>query len=96
MSRPFVSLAVLVSVCSSSRGLGLLGVALTFTTSSAFHFSESGTRRTVRTRIAGPPLIVGHDTVDIMTELGISKTEIDALIADGVVLQSTLRQERAL
>jgi hypothetical protein len=31
-----------------------------------------------------------------MTELGIGKTEIDALIADGVVLQSTLRQERAL
>jgi hypothetical protein len=39
---------------------------------------------------------VGHDTVDIMTELGIDQSEIDALIADGVVLQSTLRQERAL
>jgi crotonobetainyl-CoA:carnitine CoA-transferase CaiB-like acyl-CoA transferase len=48
------------------------------------------------TRIAGPPLVVGHDTVDIMSEIGIGETEIDALIADGVVLQSTLRQDRAL
>ena len=48
------------------------------------------------TRIAGPPLIVGHDTVDIMSEIGFEQSDIDALIADGVVLQSTLRQERAL
>ena len=60
------------------------------------HFAHTWTFSETPTRIAGPPLIVGHDTVDIMTELGISKTEIDALIADGVVLQSTLRQERAL
>ena len=48
------------------------------------------------TRIAGPPLSVGHDTVDIMSEIGFEQSDIDALIADGVVLQSTLRQERAL
>jgi crotonobetainyl-CoA:carnitine CoA-transferase CaiB-like acyl-CoA transferase len=48
------------------------------------------------TRIAGPPLIVGHDTVDIMNELGIRQSEIESLLEDGVVLQSTLRQERAL
>jgi crotonobetainyl-CoA:carnitine CoA-transferase CaiB-like acyl-CoA transferase len=60
------------------------------------HFAHMWTFSDTPTRIAGPPLIVGHDTVDIMTELGIGKTEIDALIADGVVLQSTLRQERAL
>jgi len=48
------------------------------------------------TRIAGPPLIVGHDTVDIMSEIGFAQGDIDSLLADGVVLQSTLRQERAL
>ena len=48
------------------------------------------------TRIAGPPLIVGHDTVDIMSEIGFAQSDIDSLLADGVVLQSTLRQERAL
>ncbi len=48
------------------------------------------------TRIAGPPLIVGHDTVDIMSEIGYAQSDIDSLLADGVVLQSTLRQERAL
>jgi crotonobetainyl-CoA:carnitine CoA-transferase CaiB-like acyl-CoA transferase len=60
------------------------------------HFAHMWTFSETPTRIAGPPLIVGHDTVDIMTELGINQSEIDALIADGVVLQSTLRQERAL
>lgn len=48
------------------------------------------------TRIAGPPLIVGHDTVDIMSEIGFAQGDIDSLLADGVILQSTLRQERAL
>ena len=48
------------------------------------------------TRIAGPPLIVGHDTVDIMSEIGYAQSDIDSLLVDGVVLQSTLRQERAL
>ncbi|MBJ7307267.1 MAG: CoA transferase [Acidimicrobiia bacterium] len=48
------------------------------------------------TRIAGPPLIVGHDTVDIMSEIGFAQGDIDSLLADGIVLQSTLRQERAL
>ena len=48
------------------------------------------------TRIAGPPLIVGHDTVDIMSEIGFAQGDTDSLLADGVVLQSTLRQERAL
>ena len=48
------------------------------------------------TRIAGPPLIVGHDTVDIMSEIGFAQGDIDYMLADGVVLQSTLRQERAL
>ena len=47
-------------------------------------------------RFAGPPLVVGHDTVAILTELGHDRAEIDALLAEGVVLQSELRQERAL
>lgn len=46
-------------------------------------------------RIAGPPLVVGHDTVDLLTEAGFSATEIAELLADGVVVQSELRQERA-
>ena len=46
-------------------------------------------------RIAGPPLVVGHDTVALLTELGVPTDEIDALIADRVVLQSDLTQERA-
>ena len=60
------------------------------------HFAHMWTFSDTPTRIAGPPLIVGHDTVDIMNELGIEQSEIDSLLADGVVLQSTLRQERAL
>ncbi len=48
------------------------------------------------TRIAGPPLLVGHDTEAILNELGYDRSEIDALLADGVVVQSTERQERAL
>jgi len=60
------------------------------------HFAHLWTFSDTPTRIAGPPLIVGHDSVDIMTELGIEQSEIDALLADGVVFQSTLRQERAL
>ena len=46
-------------------------------------------------RIGGPPLIVGHDTVDLLRELGLPDDEIDTLLAEGVVLQSELRQERA-
>jgi hypothetical protein len=34
------------------------------------------------TRIAGPPLIVGHDTVDIMSELGIEQSGLDPLLGD--------------
>jgi len=60
------------------------------------HFAHMWTFSETPTRIAGPPLIVGHDTVDIMSEIGFEQSDIDALIADGVVLQSTLRQERAL
>lgn len=48
------------------------------------------------TRMAGPPLIVGHDSVAIMSELGMEPAAIDALLEDGVVMQSTLVQERAL
>lgn len=47
-------------------------------------------------RIAGPPLIVGHDSVALLEEHGMGRAEIDELLADGVVVQSTLRQERAL
>ena len=47
------------------------------------------------TRIAGPPLIVGHDTVALLHDLGYPQADIDALLADGVVKQSTLTQERA-
>ncbi len=46
-------------------------------------------------RIAGPPLVVGHDTIDLLRELGYADDEIDALVAENVVLQSDLRQERA-
>jgi len=60
------------------------------------HFAHMWTFSDTPTRIAGPPLVVGHDTIDLMTELGISQEEIDSLISDGVVLQSSLRQERAL
>jgi crotonobetainyl-CoA:carnitine CoA-transferase CaiB-like acyl-CoA transferase len=48
------------------------------------------------TRIAGPPLVVGHDTVAIMSELGMRQAEINELLTEGVVMQSTLVQERAL
>jgi crotonobetainyl-CoA:carnitine CoA-transferase CaiB-like acyl-CoA transferase len=48
------------------------------------------------TRIAGPPLIVGHDTVALLHDLGYPQADIDALLADGVVKQSTLTQERSL
>jgi crotonobetainyl-CoA:carnitine CoA-transferase CaiB-like acyl-CoA transferase len=48
------------------------------------------------TRIAGPPLIVGHDTVALLQELGYPQDEIDELIAAGVAKQATLTQERAL
>ena len=47
-------------------------------------------------RVGGPPLVVGHDTVVLLQELGLDQAEIDELIADGVVKQSTLVQERAL
>ena len=60
------------------------------------HFAHMWTFSDTPTRIAGPPLIVGHDTVDIMSEIGIDRNTIDTLLADGVVIQSTLRQERAL
>lgn len=46
-------------------------------------------------RIAGPPLVVGHDTVALLEESGMDTTEIGALLADKVVVQSDLRQERA-
>lgn len=60
------------------------------------HFAHMWTFSETPTRIAGPPLIVGHDTVEILKELGFETAEIDSLLADGVVVQSTLRQERAL
>ena len=60
------------------------------------HFAHMWSFSETPTRIAGPPLIVGHDTVDLMKELGIPQNDIDELLADGVVLQSSLRQERAL
>ncbi len=59
------------------------------------HFAHMWSFSDTPTRIAGPPLIVGHDTVDIMRELDFTQEEIDALLAEGVVVQSTLRQERA-
>ena len=60
------------------------------------HFAHMWSFSDTPTRIAGPPLIVGHDTVDLMTEIGFDQATIDDLLADGVVVQSTLRQERAL
>jgi crotonobetainyl-CoA:carnitine CoA-transferase CaiB-like acyl-CoA transferase len=60
------------------------------------HFGHMWTFSETPTRIAGPPLIVGHDSAAIMSELGIDQSEIDALLADGVVMQSQLTQERAL
>lgn len=60
------------------------------------HFAHMWTFSDSPTRIAGPPLIVGHDTVDLMTEMGFAETEINELLSDGVVMQSTLKQERAL
>lgn len=60
------------------------------------HFAHMWNFSDTPTRIAGPPLVVGHDTVDLMREIGFAQDEIDALLADGVVVQSTLRQERAL
>jgi len=60
------------------------------------HFAHMWSFSDTPTRIAGPPLIVGHDTVDLMTEMGVDRSTIDELLADGVVVQSTLRQERAL
>jgi len=59
------------------------------------HFAHMWSFSDTPSRIAGPPLIVGHDTVDIMRELDFTQEEIDALLAEGVVVQSTLRQERA-
>jgi hypothetical protein len=39
---------------------------------------------------------VGHDTVVLLTELGYARDDIDRLLADGIVKQATLTQERAL
>jgi len=47
-------------------------------------------------RIAGPPLIVGHDTVALLAELGYPQPDIDVLLDDKVVKQATLTQERSL
>ena len=60
------------------------------------HFAHMWSFSDTPTRIAGPPLIVGHDTVDLLSELGYSEDDISSLLADGVAVQSTLRQERAL
>jgi crotonobetainyl-CoA:carnitine CoA-transferase CaiB-like acyl-CoA transferase len=38
-------------------------------------------------RIAGPPLVVGHDSRAILAELGLPGDEIDALCSEGVVYQ---------
>ena len=46
-------------------------------------------------RIAGPPLIVGHDTVALLTEIGYDRAEIDDLLTTGVAKQATLTQERS-
>jgi crotonobetainyl-CoA:carnitine CoA-transferase CaiB-like acyl-CoA transferase len=39
-------------------------------------------------RIAGPPLVVGDSSRAILTELGYTATDVDALISAGVVLQA--------
>jgi crotonobetainyl-CoA:carnitine CoA-transferase CaiB-like acyl-CoA transferase len=54
-----------------------------------WHFSETPAR------VAGPPLIVGHDTTALLLELGYDRAAVDALIETGVVKQATLTQERA-
>ena len=39
-------------------------------------------------RIAGPPLVVGDSTRDILREAGLPDERIDELVADGVVLEA--------
>ena len=39
-------------------------------------------------RIAGPPLVVGDSTRDILRETGLSDDRIDELVSEGVVLES--------
>jgi crotonobetainyl-CoA:carnitine CoA-transferase CaiB-like acyl-CoA transferase len=39
-------------------------------------------------RIAGPPLVVGDSTREILREIGLDDGGIDALVADGVVLEA--------
>ncbi len=46
-------------------------------------------------RVAGPPLIVGHDTTALLLELGYDQAAIDGLVEAGIVKQATLTQERA-
>ena len=39
-------------------------------------------------RIAGPPLVVGDSTREILREIGFDDRRIDTLAADGVVLEA--------
>ncbi len=46
-------------------------------------------------RVAGPPLIVGHDTTALLLELGYDQAADRRLVEAGIVKQATLTQERA-
>jgi crotonobetainyl-CoA:carnitine CoA-transferase CaiB-like acyl-CoA transferase len=39
-------------------------------------------------RIAGPPLVVGHDSETILRDLGISESQIQSLVTEGIVVQA--------
>jgi len=78
------------------REAGLVGVTQQAQVGRFEQFGHLWSFSDTPTRIAGPPLVVGHDTVALLTDLGYPQPDIDALLADGVVKQSTLTQERAL
>jgi len=77
------------------REAGLVGVTQQAQVGEFAQFGHLWSFSDTPSRIAGPPLIVGHDTVALLHELGYPPDAVDGLVADGVVKQATLTQERA-
>jgi crotonobetainyl-CoA:carnitine CoA-transferase CaiB-like acyl-CoA transferase len=77
------------------REAGLVGVTQQAQVGRFEQFGHLWSFSDTPSRIAGPPLVVGHDTVALLTELGYERAAIDSLLDDKVVKQATLTQERA-
>jgi crotonobetainyl-CoA:carnitine CoA-transferase CaiB-like acyl-CoA transferase len=77
------------------RDAGLVGITQQAQVGEFRQFGHLWSFSDTPARIGGPPLVVGHDTVALLTELGYDQTTIDSLLAASVVKQATLTQERA-